>query len=41
VYTPQIHYRQERRVQDSCVCYGHDRRKIATHTNQVTTTNQP
>jgi len=41
VYTPQIHYRHDRRVHDGRVCYGHDRRKIATHTNQVTTTNQP
>jgi len=32
VYTPQIHYRHDRRVQDGPVCYGHDRRKMATHT---------
>ena len=41
VYTPQIHYRHDRRVQDGRVCYGHDHRKMATHTNQTTTTNQP
>ena len=30
-----------RRVQDGRVglCYGHDRRKMATHANQTTTTN--
>ena len=26
VYTPQIHYRHDRHVQDGRVCYGHDRR---------------
>jgi len=31
VYTPQIHYRHDRRVQNGRVCYGHDRRKMATH----------
>jgi len=41
VYTPQIHYRHDRRVHDGRVCYGHDRRNMATHTNQTTTTNQP
>ena len=41
VYTPQIQYRHDRHVQDIRVCYGHDRRKMATHTNQTTTTNQP
>jgi len=41
VYTAQIHYRHDRRVEDSRVCYGHDRRKMVTHTNQTTTTNQP
>jgi len=40
-YTPQIHYRHDRRVHDGRVCYGHDRRKMPTHTNQTTTTNQP
>jgi len=40
VYTPQIHYRQDRRVHDRRVCAPHDRRKMATH-NQTTTTNQP
>ena len=39
VYTPQIHYRHD--LHDGRVCYGHDRRKMATHTNQTTTTNQP
>jgi len=34
-------YGHDRRVHDSRVCYGHDRRKMATHTNQTTTTNQP
>jgi len=29
------------RVYDGRVCYGHNRRKMATHTNQTTTTNQP
>ena len=36
VYTPQIHYRHDRRVQDGRVCYGHDRRNMATHTKQTT-----
>ena len=31
VYTPQLHYRHDRRVHDGRVCYGHDRRKMATH----------
>jgi len=39
--TPQIHYSHDRRVYDGRVCYGHDRRKMATHTNQTTSTNQP
>jgi len=30
VYTPQIHYRHDRRVHD-CVCAPHDCRKMATH----------
>jgi len=41
MYTPQIHYRLDRRVHDRRVCAPHDRRKMATHTNQTTTTNQP
>jgi len=41
VYTPHFHYRHDRRVHDGRVCYGHDRRKMATHTNKTTTTNQP
>jgi len=36
VYTPQINYRHDRRV-----CAPYDHRKMATHTNQTTTTNQP
>ena len=31
VYTPQIHYRHDRRVQDGHARYRHDRRKMATH----------
>jgi len=41
VYTPQSHYRHDRRVHDRRVYAPHDRRKMATHTNQTTTTNQP
>jgi len=41
VYTPQIHYRHDRRVHDRRVCAAHDRCKMATRTNQITTTNQP
>jgi len=41
VHTPQIHYRHDRRVHDRRVCTPQDRRKMATHTNQTTTTNQP
>ena len=41
VYTPQIHYRHDRRVHDRRLCAPQDRHKMATHTNQTTTTNQP
>jgi len=41
MYTPQIHYRHDRHVHKHRVCAPHDRRKVATHTNQTTTTNQP
>jgi len=34
-------YGHDRRVYDGRVCYGHDRRKMATHTNQTTTASQP
>jgi len=32
VYTPQIHYRRDRRVHDRRVCAAHDRRKMPTQT---------
>ena len=38
VYSSQIHYRHDRRVHDGRVCYGHDRRKMATRTKETTIT---
>ena len=34
VYTPQIHYRHDRRVHDGRVCYGHDRRACILRTRR-------